>query len=65
MDGQLTPREFVRSRPEPLEGFEESANFIAELLSYSEFSGEPVPDSKIPELKEFWTDLTRRAREAA
>jgi len=59
-----TPREFVGSHPAPLEGFEKSARYIANLFVFSEFSDQTVPDSAIPGLKEFWTDLQRHASRA-
>lgn len=62
---ELTPFEFVEGRPAPLEGFEDQAAAIAELFSFSEFSGRSTPDSAIPRLKEFWADLQRHAALAA
>ncbi|MCL5271271.1 MAG: DUF4129 domain-containing protein, partial [bacterium] len=56
-----TPREFVAGQPRPLAGFEARARFIADLFTYSEFSGQPLPASVMPELERFWTDLQAHA----
>lgn len=57
-----TPFEFVESKPDALEGFEESALYIARLFTYSEYSGEKVGDEETPALKKFWSSLRRHAR---
>jgi hypothetical protein len=59
-----TPYVFVSSRPPALEGFEKPAHHIADLFVFSEFSDQTVPDSAIPGLKQFWTDLQRHASRA-
>jgi hypothetical protein len=59
-----TPLEYVASHPVALEGFEQPAWFIAGMFSFSEFSGQPIPESALPELKKFWTDLERHAEAA-
>lgn len=59
-----TPREFVASRPAVLTGFEQPARYLADLFSYSEFSGRPVPETALPELKEFWNKLQQHAGSA-
>lgn len=56
-----TPREFVQSRPEPLEGMEDRALWLAELLYYSEFSGRAVPDGEKSNLEAYWRQLQGRA----
>lgn len=60
-----TPLEFVHSSPDALAGFEPKARFLAELINYSEFSGEPIPESIKPKLEEFWNDLESHIRTAA
>ena len=60
-DKDQTPFEFVESEPAALEGFEESAEYIAGQFSFSEYSGEKVPDEEIPRLKKFWRDLQNHA----
>jgi len=57
-----TPYEFVGSRPPALEGFETPARHIADLFVFSEFSNQPIPESAIPGLRQFWSDLQRHAR---
>ena len=61
---EQTPLEYVSSHPAALAGFEQPAWFIAGLFSFSEFSGQPIPESALPELKKFWTDLERHAEAA-
>ena len=61
---ESTPAEFVQSRPDALEGFEDSADFIADLFTFSEFSGQPISDTCFPGLRQFWTDLQRHANRA-
>lgn len=56
-----TPLEFVASRPAALQGFEEPAHYIAGMFTFSEFSDRPVPDSAIPELKQYWSELQAHA----
>jgi len=56
-----TPFEFVADKPQALEGFEESARFISQLFTFSEFSGQTVPDSSLAALKTFWMDLQKHA----
>jgi len=57
----LTPLEFVEQNPAPLAGFERNAMFIADLVSYSEFSGQPIPAETLPRLREYWSALARHA----
>lgn len=59
---EMTPREFLASRPAGLQGFEDQAEYIARLFSFSEFSGEPVPETELPSLRKFWEDLQAHAR---
>lgn len=56
-----TPREFVESGAEPLDGFEAPARFIADIFTFSEYSSQPIPETMFPELKRFWSDLARHA----
>ncbi len=56
-----TPREFVESGAEPLDGFEAPARFIADIFTFSEYSSQPIPEAMFPELKRFWSDLARHA----
>lgn len=58
---EQTPREFVAARPEPLKGFEEPADFIARLYTYSEFSGQEVSPSALEEVKAFWNKMQSHA----
>ena len=60
----VAPLEFVASAPPPLRGFEEHAFYIACLFNFSEFSGQDVPGSTVPALKEFWGNLQRHAQAA-
>lgn len=60
-EADKTPLEFVSGKPEAIEGFEDSALYIADLFSFSEYSGEKVPDGEIPKLKKFWSDLQKHA----
>jgi len=57
-----TPFEFVKSKPDALDGFEEHALYIARLFTFSEYSGEKVGDEEIPSLKKFWTSLCALTR---
>lgn len=59
-----TPLEYVSTSPAALDGFEDSARFIAETLTYSEFSGQPVPDTTIPALRKFWEDLNKHVNQS-
>lgn len=61
---EQTPGEFVKSRPEALNGFEEQARFIADLFTFSEYSGRAIPEEIFPELKSFWTALEKHASRA-
>ena len=56
-----TPKEFVRADPAPLEGFEQQAQWIADLYTFSEFSNQPVDEGVRPQLRMFWEDLERHA----
>lgn len=60
-----TPSEFVSREPEALKGFEEQARFLAGLVNFSEFSGQPVPESVKPKLRAYWKALQEHARSAA
>lgn len=60
-----TPSEFVAQKPEALRGFEEQARFLAGLVNFSEFSGQPVPESVRPRLHDYWKALQEHARSAA
>ena len=55
-----TPLEFADSEPEALGGFEDSARYIADLLTFSEFSGQPIGEDERPRLRIFWSDLQRQ-----
>jgi hypothetical protein len=56
-----TPREFVAGRPEPLAGLEDQAHWLADLLCFSEFSGQPISTSERPRLQSYWQDLQHQA----
>jgi len=60
-EADKTPFEFVEKKPEALEGFEESALYIADIFTFSEYSGKHVSPEEIPRLKKFWADLQRHA----
>ncbi len=49
-----TPSEFLSLEPEALRGFEEQARYLAGMLNFSEFSGQPVGESARPRLHEYW-----------
>lgn len=63
-DPDQTPKEFVESKPAALEGFEQHAEFIAGLFTYSEFSGQPIPEDIVPHLQTFWNEMERHVRNA-
>jgi len=57
-----TPFEFVEEKPDALEGFEDNAEYIARMFTFSEYSGEKVSDDEIPRLKKFWSELRQHAQ---
>lgn len=56
-EADVTPFEFVESKPLSLEGFEDNAQYIAGLFIFSEFSGEAVSPEELPKLQKFWSAL--------
>ncbi|MBN1899709.1 DUF4129 domain-containing protein [Candidatus Sumerlaeota bacterium] len=61
-EADVTPFEFVESKPEALEGFEDDAQYMARLFTFSEFSGEPVPSDELPRLQKFWAALQNHVK---
>ena len=57
-----TPLEFVEEKPDALEGFEDNADYIARMFTYSEYSGEKISNDEIPQLKKFWSALRQHAQ---
>jgi len=57
-----TPFEFVEEKPDALEGFEDNADYIARMFTYSEYSGEKISNDEIPQLKKFWSALRQHAQ---
>lgn len=58
---EQTPLEFVETQPAAFAKFEEPARFIAQLFTYSEFSGQPVSESSMAELRAYWQNLKTHA----
>lgn len=58
----LTPIEFIASQPAALVGFEAQARFIAERVTWSEFSGQTDAMEHRADLHRFWNDLQAHAR---
>jgi hypothetical protein len=58
----VTPFEFVGRKPGALEGFEDHARYIADLFTFSEYSGETVSTSENPRLEKFWASLQKHAQ---
>lgn len=59
---EQTPLEFLGASPPPLAGFEVQARYIADMFLFSEYSGAPIPESELPGLRRFWSDLQSHAR---
>jgi hypothetical protein len=56
-EADVTPFEFVESKPDALEGFDDNARYIAGLFIFSEFSGDKVSSEDLPGLQKFWAAL--------
>lgn len=57
-----TPFEFLAREPEALKGFEDEARYLAGMLNFSEFSGQPLTDSIRPRLLDYWKALQDHTR---
>ncbi|MCE5229860.1 DUF4129 domain-containing protein [bacterium] len=58
-----TALEYVADKPEPLTGFEDRAQFLADWFAFAEYSGQPVPDTVLPELQAYWIALSRHVHQ--
>lgn len=61
-EADITPFEFVESKPNALEGFEDNAQYIAGLFIFSEFSGDKVSPEELPKLRKFWSALQNHVK---
>ncbi|MGI8907715.1 MAG: DUF4129 domain-containing protein [Candidatus Sumerlaeaceae bacterium] len=53
-----TPLEFLRTEPVSLHTIEAEAHTLARWLLHAEYSGEPIPESALPELLNYWRCLS-------
>ena len=58
----MTPREFVAGRPAPLAPLQDEAEWLADLLYLSEFSGGRIDPGEVrPRLQAYWIRLLAAA----